>query len=122
MKKYIVIAIAACVALAACTKNEVRPVSTDQEITFKTVGTKAAEAYGPSNTFKTWAYLHNDAYATGITNQLYLGGTNGLEISYVSKMINGRAAGIHFDLSRLMWNKLVNFSCKRIIKLHIFLL
>ena len=84
MKKYIVIAIAACVALAACTKNEVRPVSTDQEITFKTVGTKAAEAYGPSNTFKTWAYLHNDAYATGITNQLYLGGTNGLEISYVS--------------------------------------
>ena len=83
MKKYFVIAIAACVALAACTKNEVRPVSTDQEITFKTIGTKAAEAYGTGNTFRTWAYLHNVDYATGIDNQLYLGGTDGLEISYV---------------------------------------
>ena len=83
MKKYLLIAATACVALAACTKNEVRPVSTDQEITFKTVGTKAAAAYGTSNTFRTWAYLHDDAYATGIANQLYLGGNDGLVISYV---------------------------------------
>ena len=48
MKKNILIALAAGVALAACTKNEVRPVSTDQEITFKTISTKAAEAYAKS--------------------------------------------------------------------------
>ena len=83
MKKFTLIALAACVALAACTKNEVKPVSTDHEITFNTVGTKAAAAYGTSNTFRTWAYLHSDPYATGIANQLYLGGNNGLEISYV---------------------------------------
>lgn len=83
MKKFTLIALAACVALAACTKNEVRPVSTDQEITFKTISTKTAEAYAPTNTFRTWAYLHEDAYATGIDNQLYLGGNDGLEISYV---------------------------------------
>ena len=83
MKKFTLIALAACVALAACTKNEVRPVSADQEITFKTVGTKAAAAYGPSNTFRTWAYLHEKAHATGIDNQLYIGGSEGLVISYV---------------------------------------
>lgn len=82
MKKYLLIAATACVALAACTKNEVRPVSADQEITFKTIGTKAAEAYGMSNTFRTWAYLHADDYAKDIDNQLYLGGDKGLVISY----------------------------------------
>ena len=83
MKKFTLIALAACVALAACTKNEVKPVSTDHEITFNTVGTKAAAAYGTSNTFRTWAYLHSNPYATGIANQLYLGGDEGLVISYV---------------------------------------
>ena len=83
MKKYVLIAATACVALAACTKNEVKPVAVDQEITFKTVGTKAAAAYGQSNTFRTWAYLHNDDHATGIANQLYIGGSEGLVISYV---------------------------------------
>lgn len=83
MKKFTLIALAACVALAACTKNEVRPVSADQEITFKTISTKAAGAYETTNTFRTWAYLHNDAHATGIDNQLYLGGSDGLVISYV---------------------------------------
>ena len=34
IKKFTLIALAACVALAACTKNEVKPVSTDQKITF----------------------------------------------------------------------------------------
>ena len=83
MKKYLLIAATACLALAACTKNEVRPVSTDQEITFKTISTKAAEAYATTNTFRSWAYLHKDAYAAGIANQLYLGGTEGLVISDV---------------------------------------
>lgn len=46
MKKYIVIAIAACVALAACTKNEVKPVAVDQEITFQAVVDKAATKAG----------------------------------------------------------------------------
>ena len=53
MKKYFIIAIAACVALAACTKNEVKPVSTDQEITFETISTKATEVYSKLNIFKT---------------------------------------------------------------------
>ena len=63
MKKYIVIAIAACVALAACTKNEVRPVSTDQEITFETAVYKASSkalisntTYPKTATFGTVAY------------------------------------------------------------------
>ena len=86
MKKFYLIALAACVALAACTKNEVRPVSTDQEITFKTISTKSTEteAYNKDNTFRSWAYLHDDPYAKDINNQLYLGGTGGLEISYVT--------------------------------------
>ena len=46
MKKYFIIAIAACVALAACTKNEVKPVNVDQEITFQAVVDKAATKAG----------------------------------------------------------------------------
>lgn len=83
MKKYLLIAATVCVALVACTKNEVRPVSTDQEITFKTISTKATEVYSTSNIFKTWAYMHTADYAASIDKQLYLGGTDGLEISYV---------------------------------------
>ncbi|MGM9788485.1 MAG: fimbrillin family protein [Candidatus Cryptobacteroides sp.] len=83
MKKYLLIAAAACVALAACTKNEVKPLEVDQEITFQTISTKVHSAYATSNTFRSWAYLHTDAYATGITNQLYIGGNDGLVISYV---------------------------------------
>lgn len=87
MKKYLLIAATACVALAACTKNEVKPVVADQEITFQTIGTKAAAiAYKDTNTFRTWAYLHADSYATGITNQLYIGGNDGLVISYVGSV------------------------------------
>ena len=83
MKKFTLIALAACVALAACTKNEVKPVSTDQEITFETISTKATEVYSKLNIFKTWAYMHTADYAASIDKQLYLGGTDGLEISYV---------------------------------------
>ena len=83
MKKYLLIAATACLALAACTKNEVKPVSTDQEITFETISTKATEVYSKLNIFKTWAYMHTADYAASIDKQLYLGGTDGLVISYV---------------------------------------
>ena len=46
MKENIIIALAACVALAACTKNEVKPVNVDQEITFQAVVDKAATKAG----------------------------------------------------------------------------
>ena len=83
MNKFLTYALAASVALVACTKNEVKPVNVDQEITFKTISTKAAEVYSTSNIFKTWAYMHTADYALNINKQLYLGGTDGLEISYV---------------------------------------
>lgn len=82
MKKYLLIAATACIALAACTKNEVKPVVADQEITFQTISTKATEAYPTSNVFKTWAYMHTADYATSVANQLYIGGADGLQISY----------------------------------------
>ena len=46
MKKYLLFATAACAALAACTKNEVKPVNVDQEITFQAVVDKAATKGG----------------------------------------------------------------------------
>lgn len=46
MKKVLLFALAAGVALAACTKNEVKPVDVDQEITFKAVVDKAATKGG----------------------------------------------------------------------------
>ena len=46
MKKVLFFALAAGVALAACTKNEVRPVEVDQEITFQAVVDKAATKAG----------------------------------------------------------------------------
>lgn len=63
MKKYLLIAATACVTLAACTKNEVKPVSTDQEITFETAVYKASSkalisntTYPEAATFGTVAY------------------------------------------------------------------
>lgn len=46
MKKYLLFATAVCAALAACTKNEVKPVNVDQEITFQAVVDKAATKGG----------------------------------------------------------------------------
>ena len=46
MRKNIFIALTACVALAACTKNEVKPVEVDQEITFQAVIDKASTKAG----------------------------------------------------------------------------
>ena len=63
MEKNILIALAAGVALAACTKNEVKPVDVDQEITFETAVYKASSKaliatnkYPESATFGTVAY------------------------------------------------------------------
>ena len=57
MKKNLFIAAAACVALAACTKNEVKPVEIDQEITYQTINTKTASAFSTGHKFYSWAYL-----------------------------------------------------------------
>ena len=57
MKKNLFIAAAACVALAACTKNEVRPVEVDQEITYQTISTKGASAMNEANHFISYAYF-----------------------------------------------------------------
>ena len=46
MKKVLFVALAAGVALVACTKNEVKPVKVDQEITFQAVVDKAATKGG----------------------------------------------------------------------------
>lgn len=63
MKKYLLIAATSCVALAACTKNEVKPVGVDQQITFETAVNKASTkamidgtTYDTGNTFGTVAY------------------------------------------------------------------
>ena len=57
MKKVLFFALAAGVALAACTKNEVRPVEVDQEITYQTITTKAASAMDEGNHFISYAYF-----------------------------------------------------------------
>ena len=54
IKKNIIIALAACVALAACTKNEVKPVNVDQEITFQAVVDKAATKAGTFDNSATY--------------------------------------------------------------------
>ena len=74
MKKNSIIAIAACVALAACTKNELKPVEVDQQITFQAVVNKVStkamiegNSYDTGNTFGTVAYKVKDA-----TTELYI--------------------------------------------------
>ena len=69
MKKYLLIAATACVALAACTKNEVRPVVADQQITFETAVNKASTkamisttSYPTDATFGTVAYLESGSH------------------------------------------------------------
>ena len=57
MKKYIMVAAVASVALASCTKNEVKPVEIDQEITYQTITTKAASAFSTDHKFYSWAYI-----------------------------------------------------------------
>ena len=57
MKKNLFIAAAACVALAACTKNEVKPVEVEQEITYQTIDTKAASSFASDRHFTSYAYM-----------------------------------------------------------------
>ena len=57
MKKYLLFATAACAALAACTKNEVKPVEIDQEITYQTITTKAASSFASDRHFTSYAYM-----------------------------------------------------------------
>ena len=82
MKKFTLIALAACVALAACTKNEVRPVSADQEITFETAVYKASSKALISNTtYPKTATFGTVAYRESSGNSRYLGPE---EVSYNS--------------------------------------
>ncbi len=74
MKKVLFFVLAAGVALVACTKNEVKPVEVDQEITFHAVVNKASTkamidgtSYDTGNTFGTVAYKVKDA-----TSELYI--------------------------------------------------
>ena len=69
MKKYLLIAATACVALAACTKNEVKPVGVDQQITFETAVNKASTkamistaTYPMTATFGTVAYKESGSH------------------------------------------------------------
>ena len=69
MKKYFIIAIAALVASAACTKTEVSTVTPNQAISFqvaKYVGkTRAGESLFPmDSTFKTSSWFHENATAS----------------------------------------------------------
>lgn len=57
MKKSLIFAGLACVALASCTKNEVKSVAPDQEITYQTIETKAASGFDKSNIFNSYAYF-----------------------------------------------------------------
>ena len=58
MKKYIMVAAVASVALASCTKNEVKPVEVEPEITYQTISTKAGTAaMNEANHFISYAYF-----------------------------------------------------------------
>ncbi len=81
MKKVLFIAVAASVAFAACTKNEVRSVESqqDRQITFQAVVNKASTkavnentftnnaVYPSSSTFGTFAYFYTTTFTTGAT-------------------------------------------------------
>ena len=74
MKKVLFFALAAGVALAACTKNEVRPVSTDQEITFETAVYKASsKALIATNKYPESATFGTVAYRESSGNSKYFG-------------------------------------------------
>ena len=57
MKKYLLFATAVCAALAACTKNDVKPVEMDQEITYQTINTKAASSFASDCHFTSYAFM-----------------------------------------------------------------
>ena len=82
MKKYLLIAATACVALAACTKNEVKPVVADQEITFETAVYKASsKALISTTTYPNTATFGTVAYKESTGKAKYFGPE---EVSYNS--------------------------------------
>lgn len=82
MKKVLLFALAAGVALAACTKNEVKPVDVDQEITFETAVYKASsKALIPAATYPNTATFGTVAYRESSGNPIYFGPE---EVSYNS--------------------------------------
>ena len=82
MKKYLLIAATACVALAACTKNEVKPVGVDQQITFETAVNKAStKAMISTANYPTTATFGTVAYKESGSNERYFGPE---EVSYNS--------------------------------------
>lgn len=82
MKKISLIALAACVALAACTKNEVKPVVADQEITFETAVYKASsKALISTTTYPNIATFGTVAYKESTGKAKYFGPE---EVSYNS--------------------------------------
>ncbi len=72
MKKVLLFALAAGVALAACTKNEVKPVDVDQEITFETAVYKASsKALISSTTYPKIATFGTVAYRESTGNKYF---------------------------------------------------
>ena len=85
MKKFSIIALAACVALAACTKNEVKPVVADQEITFETAVYKASsKALISTTTYPNTATFGTVAYKESTGKDKYFGPE---EVSYNSSKL-----------------------------------
>lgn len=91
MKKFFYLAVAACAALAACSKNEVVSVTPDQEITYQTISTKAASPLANNKAFISYAYLvpETESWNTATTKTLYI---NGQKISYHDNYIGTQAA------------------------------
>lgn len=93
MKKSLIIAGLACLALAACTKNEVVSVAPDQEITFQTAINKASTralipstAYPTDVPFGTFAYFYPNTFGT--ETKLYI---NNAEVKNTTLATSGTA-------------------------------
>ena len=97
MKKYLLIAATACLALVACTKNEVKPVNVDQEITFQAVVDKAATKagtfdngvkYPTDRPFGTFAFFYttSDGYSKNAPKYI-----DNAKVEYTSRVNTGSA-------------------------------
>lgn len=99
MKKSLILAGLACVALAACTKNEVVSVAPDQEITFQTAINKAStRALISSTAYPTEVPFGTVAYTEESTPQNYI---NNSEVSFNSeKKYWSTATAYYWPLSK----------------------
>lgn len=93
MKKFFYLAVAACAALAACSKNEVTPVDVDQQITFQAVVNKASTKALIDNTtyplnlpFGSFAFFYPNNFGT--ETSLYI---NNAEVKNSSSLSSGQA-------------------------------